>query len=56
MKSGGTWIIPRLVGIARAKEMLMLGREISGAQAAEWGLIHAAVGQGTIGGNNGAAK
>jgi 2-(1,2-epoxy-1,2-dihydrophenyl)acetyl-CoA isomerase len=41
--SGGTWIIPRLVGIARAKEMLMLGREISGAQAAEWGLIHAAV-------------
>ncbi|MBV8951728.1 MAG: enoyl-CoA hydratase/isomerase family protein [Actinobacteria bacterium] len=41
--SGGSWLIPRLVGVARAKEMLMLGREISGATAAEWGLVHRAV-------------
>jgi 2-(1,2-epoxy-1,2-dihydrophenyl)acetyl-CoA isomerase len=40
--SGGSWLIPRLVGVARAKEMLMLGREISGAQAAAWGLVHRA--------------
>jgi 2-(1,2-epoxy-1,2-dihydrophenyl)acetyl-CoA isomerase len=41
--SGGSWLIPRLAGIARAKEMLMLGHEISGAQAAEWGMVYRAV-------------
>lgn len=41
--SGASWIIPRLVGVARAKEMILLGRKISGAQAAEWGMIHRAV-------------
>lgn len=43
--SGGTWLIPRLVGIARAREMILLGREIPGDTAAEWGLIHRAVDQ-----------
>jgi 2-(1,2-epoxy-1,2-dihydrophenyl)acetyl-CoA isomerase len=38
--SGGSWLIPRLAGVARAKEMIMLGREVSGAQAASWGLVH----------------
>jgi len=41
--SGGTWLLPRLVGLARAKEMLLLGRELSGSEAAEWGLFHQAV-------------
>jgi 2-(1,2-epoxy-1,2-dihydrophenyl)acetyl-CoA isomerase len=41
--SGGTWLLPRRVGIARAKELLLLGRELSGADAAAWGLIHRAV-------------
>lgn len=41
--SGGSWMIPRLVGVARAKELLMLGREVSGATAAEWGMVHRAV-------------
>jgi 2-(1,2-epoxy-1,2-dihydrophenyl)acetyl-CoA isomerase len=41
--SGGSWLIPRLAGIARAKEMIMLGHEVSGAQAAEWGMVHQAV-------------
>ena len=38
-----TWLLPRLVGVARAKELLLLGRELSGAEAAAWGLIHRAV-------------
>jgi len=46
--SGTSWLIPRLVGVARAKEMLLLSREISGAQAAEWGLVHRAVPVGTL--------
>ena len=40
--SGASWLIPRLAGVARAKEMLMLNREITGLQAFEWGLIHRA--------------
>ena len=41
--SGASWIVPRLVGVARAKEMILLGRKISGRQAADWGMIHRAV-------------
>lgn len=41
--SGSSWLLPRLVGLARAKRMLLLGEQVSGADAAEWGLIHAAV-------------
>ena len=41
--SGSSWLLPRLAGVARAKQMLMLGDEVSGAEAAEWGLIHQAV-------------
>jgi 2-(1,2-epoxy-1,2-dihydrophenyl)acetyl-CoA isomerase len=41
--SGSTWLLPRLVGVARAKELLLLGRKISGAEAADMGLIHRAV-------------
>lgn len=41
--SGATWLLPRLVGLARAKDLLLLGREVSGREAADWGMIHAAV-------------
>jgi 2-(1,2-epoxy-1,2-dihydrophenyl)acetyl-CoA isomerase len=41
--SGGSWLIPRFAGIARAKELIMLGREISGVQAADWGMVQQAV-------------
>jgi len=41
--SGATWLLPRLAGVARAKELLLLGRKLSGAEAAAWGLIHRAV-------------
>jgi 2-(1,2-epoxy-1,2-dihydrophenyl)acetyl-CoA isomerase len=41
--SGATWLVPRLVGVARAKELLLLGRPISGADAASWGMIHRSV-------------
>jgi 2-(1,2-epoxy-1,2-dihydrophenyl)acetyl-CoA isomerase len=41
--SAGTWLLPRRVGMVRARELLLLGRRLSGAEAAAWGLIHAAV-------------
>jgi 2-(1,2-epoxy-1,2-dihydrophenyl)acetyl-CoA isomerase len=37
--SGNSWLLPRLVGLARAKEMVMRGRPIDGETAADWGLI-----------------
>ncbi len=38
--SGSTWILPRLVGLARARRMLLLGDAIPGREAAAWGLVH----------------
>lgn len=46
--SGSTWLLPRLIGVARAKQMLMLGRDVDGATAAEWGMVHAAVPAGEV--------
>jgi 2-(1,2-epoxy-1,2-dihydrophenyl)acetyl-CoA isomerase len=40
---GATWIVPRLIGVARAREFLMLGRAMSGLEAVSTGLIHRAV-------------
>ena len=41
--SGGVWLLPRLGGVALARELVMLGREITGAEAADLRLIHRAV-------------
>jgi 2-(1,2-epoxy-1,2-dihydrophenyl)acetyl-CoA isomerase len=41
--SAATWLVPRLIGVARAKELLLLGRSVSGEEAAAWGMIHRAV-------------
>jgi 2-(1,2-epoxy-1,2-dihydrophenyl)acetyl-CoA isomerase len=40
--SGAAWLLPRLIGMVRTRELLMLGEEISGATAAQWGVIHGA--------------
>ena len=41
--SGVSWMLPRRVGEVRAREMLELGRVVSGAEAAEWLMIHRSV-------------
>jgi 2-(1,2-epoxy-1,2-dihydrophenyl)acetyl-CoA isomerase len=41
--SGSTWLLPRLVGLARTREMLLLGEKVTGRDAADWGLIHRCV-------------
>ena len=41
--SGATWLLPRLIGLTRAKQMLLLGDKVSATDAADWGLIHQAV-------------
>ncbi|WP_066544097.1 enoyl-CoA hydratase-related protein [Sphingomonas sp. CCH21-G11] len=40
---GATWLLPRIVGRARAMEMMMLGERVSAERALEWGLIHRVV-------------
>jgi 2-(1,2-epoxy-1,2-dihydrophenyl)acetyl-CoA isomerase len=42
--SGGTWLLPRLVGLQRARRLLLRGERISGSDAVEWGLFTEAVG------------
>lgn len=37
--SGNTWLLPRLVGLARAKEMVLRGTPIDAPRAEGWGLI-----------------
>ncbi len=37
--SGGTWLLPRLVGNARALGLALLGEKLPAQQAADWGLI-----------------
>ena len=37
--SGGTWLLPRLVGTPRALGLALLGEKLSAEQAAAWGLI-----------------
>ena len=41
--SGATWLLPRRVGEVRARELLLLGRRLTGTEAAAWGAIHTAV-------------
>ncbi len=47
---GSTWMLPRLVGKARATQMMMLGEKIMGDQAAEWGMIYKCVDDDALGG------
>jgi 2-(1,2-epoxy-1,2-dihydrophenyl)acetyl-CoA isomerase len=37
---GSTWILPRLVGHARAMELSLLGEKLPADKALEWGLIN----------------
>ena len=41
--SGATWLLPRLIGLQRTRELLFLGTEVDGPTAVDWGLGHAAV-------------
>jgi 2-(1,2-epoxy-1,2-dihydrophenyl)acetyl-CoA isomerase len=37
---GSTWLLPRLIGLARARELSLLAEKLSAETALEWGLIN----------------
>jgi 2-(1,2-epoxy-1,2-dihydrophenyl)acetyl-CoA isomerase len=37
------WYLPRMIGLGRAYEMVVLGRRVSAATALDWGLVNAVV-------------
>jgi 2-(1,2-epoxy-1,2-dihydrophenyl)acetyl-CoA isomerase len=47
--SGGSWILPRVVGQARAMGLALTGEPLSAETAAEWGLIWKCVDDGALG-------
>lgn len=38
-ESGGTWILPRLIGWSKASELIFTGRTLGAAECLDWGLI-----------------
>lgn len=43
LDAGASWLLPRLVGTARATEALMLAERIPAAKALDWGMIYKVV-------------
>lgn len=41
--AGPIYRLPRIVGVRRAKELILTGKLLTGLQAAEWGLVNVAV-------------
>jgi 2-(1,2-epoxy-1,2-dihydrophenyl)acetyl-CoA isomerase len=42
--SGSSYLLPRLIGLPRAKEMLLLGRPVEAVKAERWGMVTELVG------------
>jgi 2-(1,2-epoxy-1,2-dihydrophenyl)acetyl-CoA isomerase len=45
---GATWLLPRLIGRARAHAMMMLDQRVPASLAREWGMIHRCVDDGDL--------
>jgi enoyl-CoA hydratase/carnithine racemase len=42
-ESGGTWFLPRMIGWAKASELIFTGRTLSAREALDWGLANEVV-------------
>ena len=48
LDGGSSWLLPRLVGLHKAKELAYFGDVLSGAEAAEFGLVNRALPDGEL--------
>jgi len=48
-ESGGTWILPRLIGWAKASEIIFTGKTLSAAESLEMGLVSHVVNNNEVG-------
>lgn len=48
LDTGSSWLLPRLVGDRRARELALLGDWVDAATAATWGLVNAVVPEGRL--------
>ncbi|MFO1167012.1 MAG: enoyl-CoA hydratase-related protein [Rhodoblastus sp.] len=47
-ESGGTWFLPRMIGWAKASELIFTGRTLSARECLEWGLANEVVPDGEL--------
>jgi enoyl-CoA hydratase/carnithine racemase len=47
-ESGGTWFLPRMIGWAKASELIFSGRTLSARESLEWGLANEVVPDGEL--------
>lgn len=45
---GGAWFLPRVIGLARAKEMMLTARTVNAQEAFVWGLVSAVAADGEL--------
>lgn len=45
---GGAWFLPRVIGLARAKEMMLTAQPVAAQKALDWGLISAVADDGKL--------
>jgi enoyl-CoA hydratase/carnithine racemase len=48
-ESGGTWLLPRLLGWAKAAEIIFTGKTLSAVECADYGLVNAVVSHNEVG-------
>ncbi|MDQ3106527.1 MAG: enoyl-CoA hydratase [Actinomycetota bacterium] len=47
-ESGGTWFLPRMIGWAKASELIFTGRTLGAEECLEWGLVNRVVPDATL--------
>lgn len=45
---GGSWFLPRVIGLARAKEMMLMAQPVDAQKALAWGLVNAVAEEGKL--------